>query len=153
MAELDMALVQMKGLKCRIDDILNVTTYDEHADLRGLHADRKHSDQLFQLRELQKIMRKLADIGGSIEYLFRPVQETSTLHKDENGEYRTEKGFYYRSGSLIEVLLQGDTNEAACWVQTKVEHDGEDYYLAGYEDIPMEGLRVRVRQGIQMEGE
>ena len=26
-------------------------------------------------------------------------------------------------------------------------------YLAGYEDIPMEGLRVRVRQGIQMEGE
>ena len=95
MAELDMALVQMKGLKCRIDDILNVTTYDEHADLRGLHADRKDSDQLFQLRELQKIMRKLAEIGVSIEYLFRPVQETSTLHKDENGEYRTEKGFFY----------------------------------------------------------
>lgn len=45
----------MKGLKCRIDDILNVTTYDEHADLRGLHADHKDSDQLFQLRELQKI--------------------------------------------------------------------------------------------------
>lgn len=62
MAELNMALVQMKGLKCRIDDILNVTTYDEHADLRGLHADRKDSDQLFQLRELQKIMRKLADM-------------------------------------------------------------------------------------------
>lgn len=35
MAELSMALVQMKGLKCRIDDILYVTTYDEHADLRG----------------------------------------------------------------------------------------------------------------------
>ena len=34
---------------------------------------------------------------------------------------------------------------APCWVQTKVEHDGEDYYLAGYEDIPMEGLSVRVR--------
>ena len=145
MAELDMALVQMKGLKCRIDDILNVTTYDEHADLRGLHADRKDSDQLFQLRELQKIMRKLADIGGSIEYLFRPVQETSTLHKDENGEYRTEKGFYYRSGSLIEVLLQDDSHEVPCWTLTKVEHDGEDYYLVGYEEIPMEGLNVRVR--------
>ena len=35
MAELSMALVQMKGLKCRIDDILYVTTYDEHADLGG----------------------------------------------------------------------------------------------------------------------
>ena len=41
--ELDMALVQMKGLKSRIDDILSVTTYDEHADLRGLHADHTRS--------------------------------------------------------------------------------------------------------------
>lgn len=143
--ELSMALVQMKGLKCRIDDILSVTTYDEHADLRGLHADRKDSEQLFQLREMQKIMRRLADIGGSIEYLFRPVLETSTLHRDENGEYRTGKGYCYRSGSLIEALLQEDPHEAPCWVQTKVEHDGEDYYLMGYGDISMEGLSVRVR--------
>lgn len=140
-----MALMQMKGLKCRIEDILNVTTYDEHADLRGLHVDHEDSDQLFQLKELQAIMRKLADIGGSIEYLFRPVQENSTLHRDENGEYRTEKGFRYRSGILIEVLLPEADGENPCWVQTKVEHDGEDYYLIGYDDIPMEGLHVRVR--------
>lgn len=145
MAELNMALIQMKGLKYRIDDILNVTTYDEHADLRGLHADHKDSDQLFQLRELRSIMRKLVDIGGSIEYLFRPVLETGTLHRAETGEYRTEGGYCYHSGSLIEALLQGDPGETPCWVQTKVEHDGEDYYLAGYEDIPMEGLSVRVR--------
>ena len=145
MAELSMALVQMKGLKCRIDDILSVATYDEHADLRGLHVDHRDSDQMFQLREIRRIMGKLADIGGSIEYLFRPVQEISTLHKDETGEYRTEKGYCYRSGSLIEAFLQEDTHEAPCWVQTKVEYDGEDYYLMGYEDIPMKGLNVRVR--------
>ncbi len=145
MAGLNMALIQMKGLKFRIDDILSVTTYDEHADLRGLHVDRKDSDQMFQLREMRKIMRKLADIGSSIEYLFRPVRETGILHRDENGEYRTEKGYCYRRGSLIEALLQEDSHEAPCWVQTKVEHDGEDYYLMGYEDIPMEGLNVRVR--------
>ena len=145
MAELSMALVQMKGLKSRIDDILSITTYDEHADLRGLHADHGDSDQLFQLKELQVILRKLADIGGSIEYLFRPVQETSTLHRDESGEYRTEKGYCYRSGRLIEALLPEVDGEIPHWVQTKVEHDGEDYYLAGYDDIPMEGLHVRVR--------
>ncbi len=143
--ELNMALVQMKGLKSRIDDIFNVTAYDEHTDLRGLHVDCKDSDQMFQLRELRKIMRKLVDIGGSIEYLFRPIRETGTLHKGENGEYRMEKGYCYRSGSLIEALLQEDPHEAPCWVQTKVEHDGEDYYLMGYEDISMEGLEVRVR--------
>ena len=145
MAELSMALVQMKGLKSRIDDILSVTTYDEHADLRGLHADHEDSDQLFQLKELRAIMRKLADIGGSIEYLFRPVRENGILRRDENGEYRTEKGYCYRSGSLIEVLLTEADSEKPGWVQTKVEHDGEDYYLVGYDDIPMEGLNVRVR--------
>ena len=143
--ELGMALEMMKGMKNWIDDMLDVTTYDEHADLRGLHVDHKDSDQLFQLRELQAIMGKLADISDSIDYLFRPIRETSTLHKDESGEYRTEQGYCYRSGLLIEALLQGSPNEAPCWVQTMVEHDGEDYYLLGHDDIPMEGLRVRVR--------
>ena len=143
--ELSMALTLMDGIKNWIDDVLDVTTYDEHADLRGLHADHKDSEQLFQLRELQAIMRKLAEISDNIEYLSRPVRETGTLHKDESGEYRTENGYCCRSGILIEVLLQGDPNEAPCWVQTKVEHDGEDYYLLGYDDIPMEGLHVRVR--------
>ena len=142
---LNMVLASVAGMKEQIDDMLKCSTYDEHADLRGLHADHKDSNQMFQLREMRRIMEKLADVGGSIEYLFRPVQETSTLHRDENGEYRTEKGYCYRSGSLIEALLQEDSQEAPCWVQTKVEHDGEDYYLMGYEDIPMEGLNVRVR--------
>ena len=55
------------------------------------------------------------------------------------------KGYCYRGGSLIEALLQGDPGEAPCRVQTKAGHDGEDCYLVGYEDIPMEGLSVRVR--------
>lgn len=54
------------------------------------------------------------------------------------------KGYCYRSGSLIEALLQGDPGEAPCWMQTKAGHDGEDYYLARYKDIPTEGLCVRV---------
>lgn len=143
--ELGMALEQVVRLKTRIDDVLNATTYDEHADIRGLHVNYKDSDQLFQLKELQVIMRKLADIGDSIEYLFRPVKETGIIHRDENGKYRTEKGYCYRSGNLIEVLLQDGSHEVPCWVQTKVEYDGEDYYLARYEEIPMEGLKVRVR--------
>ncbi len=76
-------------------------------------------------------MRRLADIGGGIEYLSRPVLETSTLHQDERRDHRTEKGYCYRSRSLIEVLLQDGPHEAPCWVQTKVEHDGEGYYLIG----------------------
>lgn len=143
--EITTVLEQMTGLKIRIDDILRSSTYDEHADLRGLHVDRKDSDQLFLLKELRSIMRKLAEAGCSIEYISRPVKEVSSLHQNEDGEYVTEQGYRYRSGSLIEVLLQDDSQEFPCWVLTKVEHDGEDYYLVGYEDISMEGLNVRVR--------
>lgn len=54
------------------------------------------------------------------------------------------KGYCYRSGSLIEALLQDYSCEVPCWVQAKAGHDGEDYYLMGYEDIPVEGMSVRV---------
>lgn len=143
--EISMVLAQAAGLKTCIDDILQASTYDEHADLRGLHVNREDSDQLFMANELRAILRKLADAGSSIEYLFRPVKEVSFLHRNENGEYMTGQGYVYRSGSLIEALLQDESHESPRWVQTKVEHDGEDYYLMGYEDIPMEGLNVRVR--------
>lgn len=143
--EINTVLEKMVELKIQIDDILRSSTYDEHADLRGLHVDRKDSDQLFLLKELRSIMRKLADTGCSIEYIFRPVREVDSLHQNEDGEYVTGQGYPYRSGSLIEVLLQDDSHEVPCWTLTKVEHDGEGYYLVGYEEIPMEGLNVRVR--------
>ena len=143
--EINTVLEQMAELKIRIDDILSASTYDEHADLSGLHVDHMDSDQLFLLRELRAIMRKLADAGCSIEYILRPVREVSSLHQNEDGEYVTGQGYRYRSGSLIEVLLQDGSQEFPCWVLTKVEHDGEDYYLVGYEDTAMEGLNVRVR--------
>ena len=143
--DINTVLEQLAELKIKMDDILKASTYDEHADLRGLHADRKDSDQLFLLNELRSIMRKLAVTGSSIEYLFRPVRENGFLHRDESGEYVTGQGYSYRIGSLIEVLLRDDYDGVPYWVLTKVEHDGEDYYLVGYEDIPLEGLRVRVR--------
>ena len=58
-------------------------------DLRGLHVDRKDSDQLFLLKELRSIMRKLAEAGCGIEYLSRPVKEVGFLHREEGGEYAT----------------------------------------------------------------
>lgn len=139
------ALEQVQGLAGRISDVLRDSTYEEHADLRGLHADHKDSDQLFLLKELRSILWKLADAAGSIEYLSRPVKETGPLHRNADGEYQTGQGYLYRSGSLIEFLAQEDASGVPCWTVAKVEHDGEDYYLMGYEDIPMEGLHVRVR--------
>lgn len=145
MAELDMVLAQAAGLKTQIDEFLKSSTYDKYVDLRELHVDAGDSERLSLRLELRWIMGKLADAADSIDYLSRPVKETGTLHRDGNGAYVTGQGYQYRSGSLIEALILKDAREAPRWVQTKVEYDGDDYYLLGYDDIPMEGLCVRVR--------
>ncbi len=44
--EINTVLEKMVELKIQIDDILRSSTYDEHADLSGLHVDREDSDQL-----------------------------------------------------------------------------------------------------------
>lgn len=138
-------LEQIKGLGEQISNVLRTSTYEEHADLRSLHVDVDDSDQLFLLNELRSILWKLAGAADSIDYLSRPVRETGFLYRNADGEYQTGKGYLYRGGSLIEFLAQEDTSGVPCWTVGKVEYDGEDYYLMGYEDIPLEGLHVRVR--------
>lgn len=85
MADLNMTLAELEGIKSRIDDVLENSTYDKHADLRELHVDNKDSDQLFQLREVKTILRRLADIGASIEYLSRPVLRPAFYTKMKAG--------------------------------------------------------------------
>jgi len=46
---------------------------------------------------------------------------------------------------MIEALVDDDYHNVPYWTRTVVEHNDEDYYLVGYRDIPMKGLRVRVR--------
>ena len=41
--------------------------------------------------------------------------------------------------------MTDEYHEVPYWTRTIVEHNGEDYYLVGYKDFPMDGLRIRVR--------
>lgn len=50
----------------------------------------------------------------------------------------------FTSGDGIEVLIYDDFYDKKCWKKTRVEHDG-DYYLVGYSNIPMQGLKARIR--------
>ena len=80
-----------------------------------------------------------------ISYLTRPVAEESHLRKGTAGKYRTAKGHYYDCTSVIEALVSDEYHDVPYWTITSVEHNGRDYYLVGHKDIPMKGLRVRVR--------
>ena len=143
MADLDMVLAKMMALKMELDDIFRFSTFDIGQDLQGLEENRMDIERRFLLNVLRDVLKKLADVQGSLEYISRPVAEISVLHKN-GSQYETGNGCSFRSGSLIEALIQ-DSGGTQRWVQTMVEYDGADYYLAGYDSVGMDGLTVRVR--------
>ena len=109
-------------------------------------VDYKDAEQLFMKEGLQIIMDKLAEAQNQIKYLSCLVKEISRLHRNKFGRYETEQGHYYCCGSRIEALVPDSDMGVLRWVWTSVEHDHEDYFLVGYDDVPLDNLTVRVRK-------
>ncbi len=145
MTDLKEVFSETNDLYCRIDRILKLSTYDEYDDLSGLEINDKDSEQLFLLKELQSIMESLNEVRGRLAYLALPVKEVSRLHKNSDGRYETKSGHCYTSGCRVEALISDGFQEAPYWVRTSIEHDGKDYYLVGYRQTELEGLKVRLR--------
>ena len=145
MADLQMVLSEAVKLNRSILQFLKFSIYTDYDDLSGLDIDRTDSEQLLLWEELRRITDKLADVQEYVSYLTRPITEVSILRKGTAGKYRTAKGHFYDCRSSIEALVTDEYHEVPYWTRTVVEHNGEDYYLVGYKDLPMKGLRVRVR--------
>ena len=145
MADLQMVLSEAVKLNRSISQFLKFSTYPDYDDLSGLDIDRTDSEQLLLWEELRRITDKLADVQEYVSYLTRPITEVSILRKGTAGKYRTAKGHFYDCRSSIEALVTDEYHEVPYWTRTVVEHNGEDYYLVGYKNLPMKGLRVRVR--------
>ncbi|MCI8811513.1 MAG: DUF5348 domain-containing protein [Oscillibacter sp.] len=145
MADLQMVLSEAVKLNRSILQFLKFSIYTDYDDLSGLDIDRTDSEQLLLWEELRRITDKLADVQEYVSYLTRPITEVSILRKGTAGKYRTAKGHFYDCRSSIEALVTDEYHEVPYWTRTVVEHNREDYYLVGYKDLPMKGLRVRVR--------
>jgi hypothetical protein len=145
MADLQAALSEAVKLNRSISQFLKFSTYTDYDDLSGLDIDFTDGEQLLLWEELRRITDKLADVQEYISYLTRPITEVSRLRKGTSGKYRTAKGHYYDCCSGIEALVTDEYHDVPYWTRTTVEHNGEDYYLVGYKNLPMNGLRVRVR--------
>ncbi|MFD1428490.1 DUF488 family protein, N3 subclade [Kroppenstedtia sanguinis] len=79
------------------------------------------------------------------KYLQKPVVAEGFLRKNERGRYEIDDRFEFTSGQSIEVLISDPDFDETAWVKTRVEHNGQDYYLVGYDEIPMAGLMARER--------
>ena len=98
MATLQTVLAEATKLNREIERILKASTYSAYRDLSGLDIDTTDSEQLFLQNELCYIMDRLADAQAHIEYLNLPVSQTTSLHRNGNGQYEIAEGYCLHCG-------------------------------------------------------
>lgn len=139
----------------QIEALLKRLKYPECNDLSILcdYKQIKSADDKQLLEEYHRILDNLYEVQNTIVYYEHPVKEISYLHLDETGRYVTASGYCYGNGSIIEFLrTDNDHNHdikesegIKIWTRSRVEYDGQNYFILDYPDINLSGLMVRVR--------
>ena len=155
MAGLKVLSDEMAKLKRQLETMLYISGYRDYDDLSGLddYKQIKTADERQKLEEYRNILYKLDEVQGNLAYYDKLVKEVNRLHMNASGRYETSKGHYYTSGSSIEFwrtkeIYNYDTDKwenARIWTCSRVESRNAEYYIVGYLDVELSGLKVRVR--------
>lgn len=138
---------EISSLQKKIQEIVEPEGFfkpDLHTQLQDISFHHLSPDERQKLDELCKMEGYLRNILRSLERLNAPVACEGRLHKRSDGRYGLENGNHFTSGSAIEVLVD-DEDEGPYWLTTRVEHNGDDYYIVDRPNWSMEGLYVRSR--------
>ena len=144
---------ELDRISGRLTSIIRDSGYEDYGELSGLEYDTEDPESLFLKDELEDALEMLDKVNSGIKALNQPIAVQGQLHKGNNGRYSVE-GRELSSGYGLEVLAptevvateSGDWKTGYKWVATSMEHNGEDYYLVGFADLPLEGLTVRIRE-------
>ena len=105
-------------------------------------------EDVFLREAAQELLGSLEAFHQGLSYLKEPTHGEYTLERFPNGRYgyhdREGKGHPFSCGSRLEAKLR-DRYGRCRWVRTRIEHDGSDYFLWGFDYIPLCGLTVRDR--------
>lgn len=137
---MDRAKVSLKRLELRLKEAVQEARRLEYETSQ----DSLSPEQRFEYEQLLGIGAKLEEALTRWQYLQKSVVAEGFLRKNENGRYEID-GREFTSGESIEVLISDPDFDETTWVKSRVEHNGEDYYLVGYEGVPMDGLMARLR--------
>lgn len=127
-----------------------LSDYDEAEDCSGVSFNRENPDEVQKWHILGDVLEKLNSVRKTIQSVNAPVAYEETLHKNSSGRYEDSNGMEYTCGSRIEYYNPGneENDEPPAWVFSRVEHDGDDYYIIANRSISLDGLRIRVRENM-----
>lgn len=138
---MDQAKAALKRLEPRLEEAIKETQRLEYETSQ----DALSPEQRLEYEQLLGIGARLEETLTRWKYLQKPVVAEGFLRKNERGRYEIDDRFEFTSGQSIEVLISDPDFDETAWVKTRVEHNGQDYYLVGYDEIPMAGLMARER--------
>lgn len=133
----------VSDLNKQISTILKRSGFDYHNDLYDLDCG-SDSDSLMLREELTDVLDHLDVVNSILNYLGKKIAGEYTLHKNKNDRYSCDL-HEYTCGNRIEFYYYDDDIEKYRWNISTVEHNGSDYYIVGYRDISLNGLKVRIR--------
>lgn len=141
---------ELEKLNSTIERLLEQSRYTMYDDLSGLEYNAAEPEEQLLKEELGSILYRLEEVSSTIAYLSRPIKSIGKLHKGSNGRYsfndiELSSGYGIEALVPTEVCINGEWQEGYKWLASRIEHNGEDYYIVGYSGA-LEGLTVRVRE-------
>lgn len=103
------------------------------------------SDEVQLFSNLSDILDNLHYVKTAVDYLNKPISKYTVLHKNDYDRYETEEGYEFTCGCSIEYYGIDDYTEHYAWKTSRIEHNGDDYYIVGDRELSLEGLRIRIR--------
>lgn len=144
MTDLQKLLEETKGLSHKIEMIVKKYKYDFYSDLLECEIDYTNPEEQLLLRELGNVLEKLSEAKLKIDYLSSSIEDEGRLRLNWNDRYVLNEHEYHCGNKIEFYYVPDDEDEHPRWVVSRIEHDKE-YYIVGYENVKLDGLRVRVR--------
>ncbi len=142
---------RLADIDCQFQTLIREIGMDDDYELGDvITPNRADPDEMFLFNELSDLMSPLYRLHRELLYLLMPCSDSQVLRKYPNGRYGYdirpfEEGRTFSCGSPIEALIYDDDGYPY-WVSSRIEHNGTDYYLYGYSNIPLSGLIIRERR-------
>lgn len=115
-----------------------------HVD-SNVEFDRNNPDEVQAYRELVWIMSKLYNVFDRLTWFHKPVTSAYELTYNSDSD-RYECDYHeFHCGDGIEFMYYNDDQECYEWRCSRIEHNGDHYYIYGYGDVSLDGLKVRFR--------
>lgn len=142
--KLDEVIKVVRQMKSECNFIIEQTGFDGNC-FDKIETENISEDERFTIERLEKALDGLTKFSAEIEYISRPISSEGTLRKNSRDRYESSS-YEYTSGSRIEYQTYDDFFERNEWKLSRVEHNGENYYIVGDKELNLEGLRVRERR-------